>query len=394
MRAKIDEIQLAKQRVNETSDLQDNVAREKQEFERLNQEYKASLQRRNAAELYINSQVQDKQDIEFNLQFRDLKKKMQSKQRELKQLKQEMNEIAPNSDNIEEEIENIQMSIASERSCMDQTKGSLQSEKNKAVELMHELKSAKYKDIDELYRHQLIKHETSLIAVKDLDKFEKALDKSLIEFHSLKMEQINAVLKELWQQTYRGKDIDYIEIRSEIGGKTASGATRKRKNYNYNVVMHIGPELVIPMRGRCSAGQRVLASLLIRLALAETFCSNCGILALDEPTTNLDSKNIQALAYALNQIVTRRKRQENFQLILITHDEQFVEKLGQREHTDGYYRVFKNQFQHSKCKLYSFHDGPIDHNAKEILKYRQEKEEEEKQQRLRRSTRNRNRNRK
>lgn len=43
------------------------------------------------------------------------------------------------------------------------------------------------------------------------------------------------------------------------------------------------------MRGRCSAGQKVLACLIIRLALAETFCLNCGILALDEPTTNLDA---------------------------------------------------------------------------------------------------------
>jgi energy-coupling factor transporter ATP-binding protein EcfA2 len=34
---------------------------------------------------------------------------------------------------------------------------------------------------------------------------------------------------------------------------------------------------------------QVLACLVIRLALAETFCLNCGILALDEPTTNLDS---------------------------------------------------------------------------------------------------------
>jgi DNA repair protein RAD50 len=33
----------------------------------------------------------------------------------------------------------------------------------------------------------------------------------------------------------------------------------------------------------------VLACLIIRLALAETFCLNCGILALDEPTTNLDA---------------------------------------------------------------------------------------------------------
>lgn len=34
---------------------------------------------------------------------------------------------------------------------------------------------------------------------------------------------------------------------------------------------------------------QVLACLVIRLALAETFCLNCGILALDEPTTNLDA---------------------------------------------------------------------------------------------------------
>lgn len=32
------------------------------------------------------------------------------------------------------------------------------------------------------------------------------------------------------------------------------------------------------MRGRCSAGQRVLASIVIRLALAETFGVSCGCL--------------------------------------------------------------------------------------------------------------------
>lgn len=44
---------------------------------------------------------------------------------------------------------------------------------------------------------------------------------------------------------------------------------------------------------------QVLASLIIRLALAETFCLNCGILALDEPTTNLDGPNAASLAAAL-----------------------------------------------------------------------------------------------
>lgn len=106
------------------------------------------------------------------------------------------------------------------------------------------------------------------------------------------------------------------------------------------------------MRGRCSAGQRVLASIVIRLALAETFCINCGCIALDEPTgksfsfcsqypvfllgssstycflsyasVNLDYKNKKGLAIALAQIVAARAQQSNFQLIMITHDEEFV----------------------------------------------------------------------
>ena len=49
----------------------------------------------------------------------------------------------------------------------------------------------------------------------------------------------------------------------------------------------------------CGPRAQVLACLIIRLALAETFCLKCGILALDEPTTNLDEANSAALALAL-----------------------------------------------------------------------------------------------
>lgn len=68
---------------------------------------------------------------------------------------------------------------------------------------------------------------------------------------------------------------------------------------------------------------QVLACLIIRLALAETFCLNCGILALDEPTTNLDAENSASLADALRSIMESRRAQANFQLIVITHDEKF-----------------------------------------------------------------------
>jgi DNA repair protein RAD50 len=83
----------------------------------------------------------------------------------------------------------------------------------------------------------------------------------------------------------------------------------------------------LDMRGRCSAGQRVLASIVIRLALAETFCLSCGVMALDEPTTNLDHANKLGLASALARIISTRSAQKNFQLIIITHDEDFVAQM-------------------------------------------------------------------
>ena len=58
-------------------------------------------------------------------------------------------------------------------------------------------------------------------------------------------------------------------------------------------------QVEMDMRGRCSAGQKMLASIIIRLALSDSFGQNCGILALDEPTNALDVENIDALASSL-----------------------------------------------------------------------------------------------
>ncbi|KAH8549052.1 hypothetical protein BGW37DRAFT_503352 [Umbelopsis sp. PMI_123] len=135
-------------------------------------------------------------------------------------------------------------------------------------------------------------------------------------------------------------DIDYIEIQSDNDGPASN------RSYNYRVMM-VQNGVKMQMRGRCSAGQKVLTSIIIRLALAETFCINCGILALDEPTTNLDRENIESLAASLASIIRTRRKQANFQLIIITHDEEFVEFLGRSDIAEYYYRVHKNEQQHS-----------------------------------------------
>jgi DNA repair protein RAD50 len=49
-----------------------------------------------------------------------------------------------------------------------------------------------------------------------------------MRFHSMKMEEINKIVKELWQQTYRSQDIDFIEIRSDAEGQGT-------RSYSYRV---------------------------------------------------------------------------------------------------------------------------------------------------------------
>lgn len=106
----------------------------------------------------------------------------------------------------------------------------------------------------------------------------------------MKMEEINKIIRELWQQTYRGQDIDYISIHSDSeGAGTRSYSYRVWKSFSncspllfffyyywasrtfysllivilfvsvtffIQVVMQTG-DAELEMRGRCSAGQKV-----------------------------------------------------------------------------------------------------------------------------------------
>ncbi|KAK6474836.1 DNA repair protein RAD50-like [Huso huso] len=218
------------------------------------------------------------------------------------------------------------------------------------IRFKKELREPQYRDAEEKFRDKMIVMRTTELANKDLDIYYKTLDQAIMKFHSMKMEEINKIVRDLWRSTYRGQDIEYVEIRSDVDDNVSAD---KRRTYNYRVVMVKG-DTALDMRGRCSAGQKVLASLIIRLALAETFCLNCGILALDEPTTNLDRENIESLAHALVEIIKSRSRQRNFQLLIITHDEDFVELLGRSEYVEHFYRIKKNIDQCSeivKCSV-------------------------------------------
>ena len=105
------------------------------------------------------------------------------------------------------------------------------------------------------------------------------------------MEEINHSIEDTWKKIYDGDDIVRIFIKSDEDPQTSKKGS---KSYYYRIVMQTKSGVQMDMKGRCSMGQKVLASIVIRLALAESFGNHCGVLALDEPTTNLDKIHIES----------------------------------------------------------------------------------------------------
>lgn len=282
----------------------------------------------------IRNQELIERDLKDNRELKTLQEKVELLQIQYDDLTKDMGErdfknVAREKDELTKKQDNIRIKKG-------EILGQMGEVQNQVNNLTKELNQPQYKNCVKNYRKSYYEVEILKKVIHDLAEYRLALERALMQFHSEKMEKINRLIREFWRQIYRGNDIDYIQIQTD---EMKTEAADKKRSYNYRVIQSKNNS-EIDMRGRCSAGQRVLASLIIRMALAETFSSNCGVLALDEPTTNLDRNNILSLCEALNRIVEERQSQSNFMLIIITHDEEFISTLGRIEH---YHRVTRNE---------------------------------------------------
>ncbi|RMZ67365.1 hypothetical protein GMOD_00001279 [Pyrenophora seminiperda CCB06] len=277
-----------------------------------------------------------RRSINDNLRYRKAKYSLESLQIEIEKLEGQGAER--DKEHYEREAEHWDLKYRQLNIDKTGVERDMKNKDDQLTELMDEYKNL-YKDSAQQYREAHIKVETTKAAIEDLGRYAGALDKAIMRYHTLKMEEINRILAELWRNAYQGTDVDTIRIASDGEGKG-------NRTYNYRVVM-VKQDTEMDMRGRCSAGQKVLASIVIRLALAECFGTNCGLIALDEPTTNLDQQNIKGLAESLSQIIQSRRKQANFQLLVITHDEQFLREMNCSDYTDIYFRVGRDVNQES-----------------------------------------------
>ena len=276
-------------------------------------------------------------NIKLNIDLCDLKTQLESFDRELSSL-----DVAT----AEKEREKYQEESLRLRSAYEKLSAENAGKLGEIKQLQNQIKTlttqinTDYKNVDELYQREWIKLQTKSLVTDDIDTYSRALDSAIMRYHSLKMKDINRIIDELWKRTYSGTDVDTIKI------KTDEVSNVRGKTFNYRVVMY-KQDAELDMRGRCSAGQKVLAAIIIRLALSETFGVNCGVIALDEPTTNLDEENIESLARSLGNIIEVRRHQTNFQLIVITHDEKFLNYMNASSYTDHFYKVKRDDRQKS-----------------------------------------------
>eukprot|EP01147_Barroeca_monosierra_P010186 gene10186-2344_t len=242
----------------------------------------------------ISTYEQQKHNLEANIKYKEDKAGVDKLKQEIAQLKEDLKIESAN-----ENLESLE-EVTAKKNCLLKEKhyleGRLQSLQASIQKCVQKLQSSPLYGIDDRLKTTRIKHDANKKIHSDLEKYYSALDKAIASFHEIKMASVNRIVKELWQKTYQGNDIDFIEVTSELEKKQQESI--RGKGYQYRVVMVKG-DTRLDMRGRCSAGQKVMASIIIRLALADCFCANCGIIALDEPTTNLDEDNKKALATCL-----------------------------------------------------------------------------------------------
>jgi DNA repair protein RAD50 len=323
----------------EMAHFQDDIARIEEEQRRITGEVKK-------IDEILQSHSETKRAITDNLTYRENVKALEA-------LKQQMDALSSHDAEADKDrLEREGKKWGDERSRLTAQHasviGNLRAKDDIQAELIRDF-DTDYKDAKPLYTEAKVRVQVTKAAIEDLGRYAGALDKAIMKYHSIKMEEINRIIDELWRGTYQGTDVDSIMIRSE--NETQKG----NKSYNYRVVM-LKADTEMDMRGRCSAGQKVLASIIIRLALAECFGIRCGLIALDEPTTNLDRDNIRALAESLAAIIRNRKQQANFQLVIITHDEEFLRYMNCSDFTDYYYRVDRTDDQCTRIRQQRIQD--------------------------------------
>lgn len=141
---------------------------------------------------------------------------------------------------------------------------------------------------------------------KDMTFFITALENSQEHLRKVLVDNINQTLEIIWPKVYPYGDYLSARLRAE--------------NDYVLEVLTLQKEW-IRVEGLLSGGERTCAALSIRVAIALSLTKKLGLLILDEPTHNMDSKTISMLSSILDKELPELVEQ----IFIITHDQKLLD---------------------------------------------------------------------
>jgi DNA repair exonuclease SbcCD ATPase subunit len=186
-----------------------------------------------------------------------------------------------------------------------QSNASLLENLNKQIIVIQTLKSQK-KEQENLKEKYLIKKQ-------DLSNFIKSIEISQHQLRKVLIDNINDALAIIWPKVYPYKD--YL-------------SARLRSDNDYILEVQTKAKEWTKVEGFLSGGERACAALSIRIAIALILTKNLGLLILDEPTHNLDTKSVEMLSTVLEEDIP----QYIPQTIIITHDTKLLETISSQKY--------------------------------------------------------------
>lgn len=158
-----------------------------------------------------------------NLELKNVQYEIKIIENELKTLEQQAQ--VEDIDRINTEKDSVTKEYNCLKTKRDVTNGQITQLKVTIENLQSDLDRPEYRDSQYNYHvaeYELIVQEK---AVKELELACSKIEKVMSEFHKDKMKKINRLIREYWENIYKGNDIEYIQIKTD---ETVSNANSRK----------------------------------------------------------------------------------------------------------------------------------------------------------------------
>jgi DNA repair protein SbcC/Rad50 len=160
-------------------------------------------------------------------------------------------------------------------------------------------------------QHRATELQTKIIELEDqaglLDRFKKALEATQLALRDELILAVNEVMSQVWVEIY-----PYDKW---------SGVRLSSTEQDYTLQIKEAEGDWVGVAGFASGGERMLASLAVRIAFARVLAPGLSLLILDEPTHNLDEKAVSTFI----DVIQNRVSDFLDQIFIVTHEEKLAE---------------------------------------------------------------------